>query len=48
MLMRIIMSRRTRWVGYVAHLGEILKAYRILVENQKERGHWEDLAVGVG
>jgi hypothetical protein len=28
--------------------GEILKACRMFVESQEEKGHWEDLAEGVG
>jgi hypothetical protein len=35
-----------RWAGHVARMGEKRNAYRILLESQKERDHWEDLDVG--
>jgi hypothetical protein len=38
----MIKSRRMRWEGHVARMGETRNAYRILVENQTERGYWED------
>jgi hypothetical protein len=31
-IIRIVKSRRMRWVGYVARMGEKRKAYRLLVE----------------
>jgi hypothetical protein len=34
-----IKSRRLRWAGYVARLGEKRIAYRLLWEIQRERGH---------
>jgi hypothetical protein len=34
---RMIKSRRMRWEGHVARMGEKRNACRILVENQKER-----------
>jgi hypothetical protein len=37
-----IKSRRMRWAGCVAHMGEGRKAYRVLLENQKERDLLED------
>jgi hypothetical protein len=33
----MIKSRRMRWVGHVAHTGEIRNAYRILVGNPEEK-----------
>jgi hypothetical protein len=33
----MIKSRRMRWAGHVARMGEKRNAYRILVESQKER-----------
>jgi hypothetical protein len=36
------MSRKMRWAGNVARMGEKKNAYRILWESQKERDHWED------
>jgi hypothetical protein len=35
-----------RWAGHVAQMGEKRNSYRILVESQKERDHWEDQDVG--
>jgi hypothetical protein len=32
-IIRIIKSRRMRWVGHVAHMMEIRNAYKILVGN---------------
>jgi hypothetical protein len=36
---RQIKSRRTRWAGHVARMGEERKVYTVLVGSQKERGH---------
>jgi hypothetical protein len=36
-------SRRMSWARHVAGMGEKRNAYRILVENQKEIVHYEDL-----
>jgi hypothetical protein len=38
-IIRIIKSRRMRWAGHVARMGEKRNAYRQFV---KERDHWED------
>jgi hypothetical protein len=40
------MSRRIRWTGNVARMGEKRNAYRLLWENQRERDHLEDQDVG--
>jgi hypothetical protein len=32
-------SGRMRWAGHVARMGQKRKAYRILLESQKERDH---------
>jgi hypothetical protein len=45
-IVRVIKSRRMRWVGHVAHMGEGRGVYRILVENLEVRDHWEDLNIG--
>jgi hypothetical protein len=45
-IIRIIKSRRMRWEGHVARMGEKRNAYRLSVESQKERDHWEDQDVG--
>jgi hypothetical protein len=38
-IIRMIKSRRMRWAGHVAKIGENMNASRILVESQKERDH---------
>jgi hypothetical protein len=38
-IIRIIKLRRMRWTRHVARMGDKRNAYRILVENQKERDH---------
>jgi hypothetical protein len=35
----MIKSKRRRWEGHVARMGEKRKSYRILGERQKERYH---------
>jgi hypothetical protein len=45
-IIRIIKSRRMRWTGHVARMGEKRKANRFLWESQRERDHWEDQDVG--
>jgi hypothetical protein len=45
-IIRMVKSRRMRWMGHVARMGEKWNAYRLLVERQKERDHWEDKDVG--
>jgi hypothetical protein len=48
-IVRVIKSKRMRWAGYVAHMGERRGAYRVLVGKPKEkrslgrpRLRWED------
>jgi hypothetical protein len=48
-LVRVIKSRRMRWVGHVAHMGERRGVYRVLVGKLEEkrllgrpRHRWED------
>ena len=36
--MRVIKSRRMRWAGHVARMGEERGAYSVLVGNRRERG----------
>jgi hypothetical protein len=36
-IIRMIKSRRMRWAGHVARMGETRNAYRILVEKPEER-----------
>jgi hypothetical protein len=40
----MIKSRRMRWAGHVARMGEMRNAYRILVG--KEKDHTEDQNLG--
>jgi hypothetical protein len=48
-IIQVITSRRIRWVGHIAHMGEKIGAYRILVGRLEEgrplgrpRHSWED------
>ena len=48
-IVRVIKSRRIRWAGYVARMGERRGVYRVLVEKcegkrllEKPRRRWED------
>jgi hypothetical protein len=41
-IVRMIKSRRMRWVGHVKRMGEKRNAYRILVGKPKERDHGKD------
>jgi hypothetical protein len=36
-IIRVIRSRRIRWVGHVVHMEETRSAYKILVEKPEER-----------
>jgi hypothetical protein len=40
-----IKSRRMRWEGHVACMGESRVVYSVLVGNLRERDHLEDLGV---
>jgi hypothetical protein len=44
-VIREIESRRKRWAGYVAHMGQMRYITTFLSENLEERGHQEDLGV---
>jgi hypothetical protein len=35
-------SRKMRWVGHTAHMGEMRYAHKILSENGRLRYRWED------
>jgi hypothetical protein len=39
----VIKSRRMRWAGHVARMGEMKNAYKLLSRNLNERNHSEDL-----
>jgi hypothetical protein len=41
-IIRVMKSRRMRWVGHVARMGEKRDAYRLLVGKQTERDHQEE------
>jgi hypothetical protein len=41
-IIRQIKSRRMRWVGYVAYMGEGIKVYKVWWESLKERDYSED------
>ena len=41
-IIRVIKSRRMRWAGRVARIGERRGAYRVLVRNMSVRDHWGD------
>jgi hypothetical protein len=41
----VIRSRRIRWAGHVARMGERRSANRVLVGNLRERDHLKDLGV---
>ena len=47
-IVRVIKSRRMRWAGHVARMGEERGAYRVLVGKTEERDHWGDLGVDGG
>ena len=44
-LVRVIKSRRMRWAGHVARMGEDRGVYRVLVGRPEGRNHWGDLGV---
>jgi hypothetical protein len=44
-IIRQIKSRRMRWAGHVARMGEKKKVYKVLGESLKERDHSEDRGV---
>jgi len=42
---RVIKSRRMRWAGHVARMGEERGVYRVLVGKPERRNQWGDLGV---
>jgi hypothetical protein len=44
-IVRVIKSRRMRWAGYVAHMGEERGVYRVLVGKPEGGDHWGDLGI---
>ena len=47
-IVRVIKSRRMRWAGHVARMGEERGVYRVLVGKPEGRNHWGDLGVDGG
>ena len=41
-IFRVIKSRRMRWAGHVARMGERRDVYRVLVRKPEEKDYWED------
>jgi hypothetical protein len=41
-IVRVVKSRRMRWAGHVARMGEERGVHRVLVGKPKERGRWGD------
>ena len=44
-IVRVIKSRRMRWAGHVARMGEERGVYRVLVGKPEGRRYWRDLGV---
>jgi hypothetical protein len=44
-IVRVIKSRRMRWTGLVACMGEGRGVYTVLVGRPEGKNHWEDLDV---
>ena len=44
-IVRVIKSRRMRWAGHVARMGEEKGVYRVLVGNWREGDHWGYLGI---
>jgi hypothetical protein len=42
----VIKSRRMRWAGHMARMGEGRGVYRVLVGRPEGKNHWEDLGIG--
>jgi hypothetical protein len=43
--LRVIKSRRMKWAGHVARMGERRCVYKVWLENLRERDHLGDLGV---
>ena len=46
-IVRVVKSRRMRWAGHVARMGEDRGVHRVLVGKPRERGRWGDQDVDV-
>jgi hypothetical protein len=45
-IVRVIKSRRMRWVGHVTRMWEGRGVYRIFVRKPEGKNQWQDLGVG--
>jgi hypothetical protein len=41
----VIKSRRMRWAGHVARIGEMRNAYNLLIGKHERKSHLENLGV---
>ena len=41
-VVRVVKSRRMRWAGHVAHMGEDRGVHRVLVGKPEGKSHWGD------
>ena len=41
-IVRVVKSRRMRWAGHVARMGDDRLVHRVLVGKPRQRGHWGD------
>ena len=41
-IVQVVKSRRIRWAGHVARMGEERGVHRVLVGKPEERDHWGD------
>ena len=44
-IVHVIKSRRMRWAGHEARMGELRGVYRVLVGKPEGENHWEDIGV---
>ena len=44
-IVQVIKSKRIRWAGHVARMGDERVVYRVLVGKPEGRNHWGDLGV---
>jgi hypothetical protein len=45
-IFKVIKSRKMRWAGHVARMGEGRGVLRVLVGRPEGTGHWKDLGAG--
>jgi hypothetical protein len=43
-IVRVIKSRKIRWAGHVARMGDRRGVYRVLWEKLRRKDHWETQA----